>query len=387
MTSAFYEFLVRDARTLAILGEIRPQDVARASWTRHQVDAGSWSLVIPRASQTLLQQGQSLVTGMNLLEIRRDGEREYCGYIEHGALDPQGLLWTVGGRDLLAWLDWRVCGASTAEAASGVAETVIKAYVDDHLGPGAAAADRVATYLDGATFTVEGDSARGAAVEYSAQRRSLLAVTADLCRQGNLLQRMDLDDSDPPGGLVYSVDTPTDATVSSGGTPFAVGMDNVEGLGYRFDYRRLQNRLVVAGDGLGNTRTTRTVEDAASVAAIFPRDGVYAFPAGTTSDQLDAIGAAELQRQMDASVAADVVPLTTSANARYREDWDVGWDVTVAIPVAGVAAIDRRIVSAQVSLSDGEGERISFSLGTERPASVARRLETAINQLRTAAYG
>lgn len=383
MTAADYAFLVRNPRTLEVIGEIPPQHVASARWARLFVEPGTWQLQIARAAAEELAAaaGVDLIARQNLLEIRRDEAVEFRGYILTRQLDPQGLVWTLEGYDLKDWLRRRVVGRTTAVAKSGAAETVLKAYVEENLGA-TAGTGRVATdELSAKTFTIETDAARGESVEISAQRRTLDQVAADICRQGDIGYDVELTDD----GLRFVVIEPTDATSGSGGTPFAVNLDNVEGLGWRESYGNVQNALTVGGEGSGDTRTVREVSDAASIASDFRREGVLDARALTTNDQLDALGAAEIARQLAAAVAADVVPLTTSANGRYRTDWDLAWDVTVAIPAAGVAAIDRRIAAVTVTLTREAGERITFALGTERPTSTLRRIQRVLDRLQAGA--
>jgi len=388
MTTAEYAVLVRNPRTLAVVGEIPPQDIASLRWTRLPYEAGPWALALPRATARAMNAavGTDILARQHLVEIRRDGDVEYQGVILDRSLDAQGLMWTVEGRDLKDWLHRRIVGVTTAEAQSGTAETVLKAYVEAHLGATAGTfggVSRVATdaLAGGKTWSIEADVARGDAVEISAQRIPLARVVADICRQGNIWYDVVLTDA----GYELRVYDPVNATTASGGTPFAVNLDNVEGLGYREAYGSVATGLLVAGGGTGDTRTTREVVDAAAIATDFLREGVAVESALTTNDQLDAYGAAEIARQLGAAVAADVVPLTGSANARYRQDWDLAWDVTVAIPAADVAAIERRIVAVNGSLTRDAGERITFALGVERPKSTLRRLSRALQRLQDAA--
>lgn len=388
-----YSFRVLNPRTFALVAEIAPEDVVAATWTRMMYEPGPWALTIPAVRVAALDaaHGVSVLARQNLIEIRRASEVdettglrtmdvEYVGCILERELSPDGQTWRFSGFDLLDWLRRRVVGSTTAVAKSGAAETVIKAYVEENLGA-TAGAGRVATdeLAGGKTFTIEGDLARGATVEYSAQRSTLDRVTADLCRQGGLLQSISI----VAGGLKYSVREPTDRTTSSPtpATIFSVNLDNASGIGWREGYRSVINAMVVMGAGTGDTRTVRTVTDAMSISTDFRREGTYEAKAATTNDQLDAIGAAEIERQLSAAVAAEVIPITSSPNARYRVDWDMGDDVTVAIPVAGVTAIDRRIASVTVRL-DQQGERITFTLGNERPTSTLRRLQRVIERLR-----
>lgn len=388
-----YSFRVLNPRTFALVAEIAPEDVTGARWTRMQYEPGTWALTVPAVKVAGIDDAASVsvFARQNLVEIRRASEVdettglrtmdvEFVGCILTRELSADGQTWTFSGFDLLDWLRRRVVGRTTASAKSGTAETVIKAYVEEHLGA-TAGAGRVATdeLAGGKTFTIEADFARGSAVEYSAQRITLDRVTADLCRQGDLLQRISI----VAGGLEYSISEPTDRTTSSAlpATIFSVNLDNASGIGWREGFGSVINAMTVMGTGTGDTRTTRDVTDATSISTDFRREGTYEAKAATTNDQLDAIGAAEIERQLSAAVAAEVIPITSSPNARYRTDWDLGDDITVAIPVAGVTAIDRRIASVSVRL-DREGEHITFTLGNERPTSTLRRLQRVIERLR-----
>lgn len=374
-----YEFLIRNPRTFALLGELPPADIESAQWSRHQYRPGEWRLTIPRvaADRAAAAAGVDLLSEQNMLEILRDGAVEFQGYILTDALDRENVARTVGGYCLRDWLGRRYIGSGAAEEASGVGETELKALVTAHLGSGAAA-NRQATgeLLGGKTFTVEADAGRGAVVAYKAQRRVLSDVLADICEQAGLLHDVVLTSA----GLEYRVSEPTDATQGTSGSAWSVALDNTDGIGWQVDRRAIANALYVAGTGSGDTRTVRTVRDETSIAQHFLREGVLNVPAATSNDQLDAMGAAEIARQDQAAISALVQPIKTSLTARYRTDWDVGWDITVDLPFSPYGSIDRRIVAASVELRREDGERITMALGAEAP-SVVKRIERKFAQV------
>lgn len=376
-TPPTYEFRVRNARTLALEGEIRPQDVISAEWTRHYLEPSRWRLAVPRRLVD-----PDLIARQRVVEVRRDGSTEFVGFILRRQLDRIGETWELSGFDAKDWLRRRGVGPDTAVAKADVAETVAKAFVDENLGPGAST--RAASgELTGKTFTVEADAGRGDAVDVQVRRRMLDAVLVDVLRAGGLWHDVVLTDA----GWEYRVHPITDATIDTGAVPFSVGFDNVDALTYVEDYQRTTNKLYVMGGGTGDARTVREVDDASSVAADFLREGFYDARDASTNDELDQAGATEIERQLLASVNADVAPLLTSDNARYRDDWNIGTNVTIAIPVVDVT-IDRPVVAATVSLAEGAAaETIRMQLGVAHARSQLRRIGDALAALQRAATG
>lgn len=375
-----YEFLLRDPRSFAFRDELPPQHVL-GRWTRQEIDAGSFQLTIAREHVTAAD-----VAPPALLEIRRGGVRELVGMIERRHLDALGRTWTLAGRDLKGfWLSKRIVGATAASAKSGAAETVLKAYVDEQIGPGASDADRRAggELNPGKTWTVEQDNGIGATVSWRALRGNLLRdVLAPICRLGGVIHDVVLTGADPLTGYEYIVRRPTDATVGSGGTPFSVSWDTVARLVYSEDYQRTANYLYVLGDGAGGSRNVTEVSDADAIAARFRAEGAYDARYATTAAQRTDLGTMELARQQQGAVSVEARPFRSGENV-YREDWDVGWDVTIDVPEIGVQ-VDRRIVAATVTLGV-EGEEIGFALGQYGLESALRRLSEELRQLRVAA--
>ena len=108
------------------------------------------------------------------------------------------------------------------------------------------------------------------------------------CRIGDLVQTVVMKPD--YRGYEYRVLPPTDRTVSSGATPFSVGWDNVEQIGYREDYRPVSNVLYVLGDGSGDSRNLTTVTRADSVSTHFRREGTFDGRNATTTAQREDLG-------------------------------------------------------------------------------------------------
>lgn len=384
-TTPAYEFLVRNPRSLAVVGELRPQDIA-ITWTRRSIEPGSFQLTIAREFADL-----DVIALHNLIEVRRDAlngsgpQTEFVGIIESRDMDEFGRMWTLDGVDLLGfWLTKRLVAVTAAAAKSGPAETVLKQYVAENIGASAATARQARGELSaGVAWDVEADQARGDEVHFRALRANLLTeVLVPICRMGDLLQSLVLKVDYT--GYEYRVARPVDRTASAGSAPFSLGWDNVEELGYREDYRPSANAFYVLGDGTGDTRNVTEVLKNDSVASHFRREGALDARFAVTVDQRTDIGTMEGTRQEEAARVVRGKPFRVSENARYRLDWDVGADVTVALPQIEVT-VDRRIVSATVALVRGTGEEIAFELGASRGESVLQRMVEKLRQLNAAA--
>lgn len=364
-----YEFHVRSARTLDYLGELHPRDVI-ATWTRRDVAGGSFSLSVPRVGTDA-----ALTAAHNLVEVRRDGAIEFQGLIELREVDALAKRWTLGGPDLLGfWPRNRYVGLTAADNRAGGAEDVLLDYVTDRLAD-------VGAELDGISWHVSPSSGRGAAVEITATRRLLSAVVEEIARAGAILPTLaTLPDYT---GYLFAVEGVRDATTAAGAVPFAVDWDNVEKLAFRESYQHV-NDLYVFGDGSGDTRNYTRVYDPDLVFRDYRREGVLDARHATTAGARTAIGELELTRQDQTIVTVAAKPFRAGGLARYRTDWDVGWDVTFAEAGLREDAVDLRIVSATVRLDAQAGEDITFELGQHRAKSSMRRLQEAISRLQIA---
>lgn len=371
-----YEFRVRDPRTLEYLGELRPQDVT-ARWTRRDVVAGNFEITIPRDRTDL-----SVIVDHAVIEILRDGLPEFYGVLELFTIDRLAKSWNLAGPDLFGFfLGLRTVGLVTPDNRSGIAEDLLIDYVDDNLGTGAASHRQIAVALE-TGFTIPVSGHRGPTVDEAATRRPLLAVVESCARAGDLLPTLGINSS----GYVFGVDSPRDATQSSGAQPFGVDFDNVEELRFIKDFRQYRNDLYIMGDGAGAARNYTRVTDASSVAQHFLREGVLDSRYATSEAMRTAIGNLELGKRADALVRVAAKPLRSTAQARYRADFDVGWDVTFAESDLLSEALDVRIAGVTVSLNRVRGEDVTFELGQHRVGSEMRKIEEALAQLRVASF-
>lgn len=367
---ADYTILLRNPRTLALLGEL--PIFLHAKWRRHQREMGDFEITVNRNNVA-----DSLIARNNLVEIRRDGEFEFAGIIRYREIgDPvlggqRGDVWTLRGPDLKWWLTNRLVdpGAAQYDSQVGVAtETALKHYVEDHLTAPADADRDVNTELGpGITFEVEPDASRGIDANFNARFDNLLGgCLLPLARGADLLHDVVL--LGDYSGYRYEVSEPTDAT---GTVTFSVGWDNVEKLIYREDYLGVRNSMYVLGQGAGAARTVEVVEDAAGIALDFKREGPIDARQADTVAKLQQIGNDRIDSLLDDALSAHAVPAIIGPTL-YRRNWDVGYDVTVSLSDIGIE-ITRRIVEIIVQFTRDKGEDITISLGS-RPKTQSRQL-------------
>jgi hypothetical protein len=367
---AEYTILLRDPRTLELLGELSVYLHAR--WRRHQREMGDFEITVNRNNVA-----DDLIARNNIVEIRRDGEFEFAGIIRYREIgDPalggqRGDVWKLSGPDLKWWLTNRLVdpGAAQYDSQVGVAtETALKHYVEDHLTAPADADRDVNTELAaGITFEVQPDASRGIDANFNGRFDNLLGgCLLPLARGADLLHDVVL--LGDYSGYRYEVSEPTDATET---VTFSVGWDNVEKLIYREDYLGVRNSMYVLGQGAGAARTVEVVEDAGGIAEDFKREGPIDARQADTVAKLQQIGNDRLESLLDDSLSAHAVPAIIGPTL-YREHWDVGYDVTVSISDVGIE-LTRRIVEVIVQLTRGKGEDISISLGS-RPKTQTRQI-------------
>lgn len=353
-----FAIIVRDRRTLAVLGELT--EFVDLAYTRRNVDPGDFTLTIHRNSPPPATPGgppdASLLDAGRLIEVRRRGVFEFAGITDNTReLDAVTGIWQLAGPDLLGyWLRRRGVGIEAEDAVSDVpAETALKHYVGANGGPDTVDPDRLFTAdLGSATWAVEADSGRGANVNFTALRRNLLAdVVVPIAKAGDVLHEVALT----AAGYEYRVSLPTPAS----SVPFSLSWVNVSAMKYRENLADQRNAVYVLGPGTGDARTVQEVVDPARVAAEGRYELFLDARDATVGDAQTQLGLLEIATRAAGREGADAQPHL--ANSVYRVDYDLGQDVTLSIPEAGVDGITKRITAIKVSV--GKEERIEVELG------------------------
>jgi prophage tail gpP-like protein len=142
---------------------------------------------------------------------------------------------------------------------------------------------------------------------------------------------------------------------------FSLDRQHLSNVIYEQDYIRRANAIYALGDGTGAARAVDLVTDAADIANSLRREAALDVRDGTTTELRQQAALTHMaDRILEAQRAT--VPLAGDSLEDYRQKWDVGDDVTVAIPRIG-AEITRRIEAVTVTLSEERYEAIDLQLG------------------------
>lgn len=193
----------------------------------------------------LLAQAQGIV-------VVRDGLTLLSGPITHRGAKQAGASseLTFAGSDDSVWLSRRLAvpvpagppySAAAYDVRSGPAETVIRAYVDANLGPGAIAARRLAG------LTLPASQGRGTTVRGDARFDNLLTLLQSLALVGGTRFRI----VQVGAGLELEQSLPADRTATA---QFSLGLGNLRG----YDYSATDPTATyayVGGQGEGTART------------------------------------------------------------------------------------------------------------------------------------
>lgn len=356
---AEYVILLRDPRTLALLGEL-PRYQA-ASWSRRAEEAGECSVTA--------YQGQLGVDipRYTILDVRRDGDPEFAGVILNRRYDAIEEVWTFTGPDLSWWLAGREvvpAGGQEFDAVSAVpAETAMKGYIARQMTAPTDASRDIDSELDGITFVTAADQGRGTTVTFNGRFANLwTGCLVPLGRSGGLWQAVGFQPN--YAGYEHEVHEWRDATTLTGAVPvvFSTGWGNVGQLTYEENAFGLANAIYVLGQGEGAARTVLQVINSTSIAADFRRERSADSRNNASGAALAQDGQIVIDQALAAMQRLDAQPLPVGPTL-YRDAWDLGDEVTIALPEIGGEA-DRRIVEVAITLDAQQGETVSIALGS-----------------------
>lgn len=255
---------IRDV-TLARVGQINLGDINPLAATLRYNNVGSWSVALPArsdAAELLRLPGAGII-------VSHAGETLFSGPTvsptrQRTAADD---IWTVVGvtdevilADALAWPDPSTADISLQQLANdvrtGPAETLLRGYVNDNIGPAAPTSRRGALAQ---LLTVEADLARGGTVTDSARFVKLGELLARIATVGGVGFRVLQVDS----RLVFRVFIPNDRAAL-----VRIDIDNgtTDELTYGYEPPEL-TRAIVGGTGEGASRNLLEQSSADSVAA------------------------------------------------------------------------------------------------------------------------
>lgn len=349
------------------------EDYTSATFVAKWLDLGAWTITLPLLSTStalLLAPGAGV-------QLSLDDVPVFSGPVitaDGDTGDGRGQI-TISGVDDMVVLADRLASPQPGTAAppynlnaydtrTGVAETVIKAYVNLNAGPGAVSARRWPG------LSIATDLVRGSTVTGNARWGRLLDVTAELANAGGLGLRC--------VALQFDVTAPADrsAVVEFSEQRGSLGRVSfsMQAPGATYVY--------VAGGGEGTARTLIEAAATPSLSAGWWRRERFRDARDTTDPTVMAQRAVdELDADVDATKLGLTIETIDTPGTRWPTDYSLGDFVSVVTPWD--TTLIRRVTALQIALTAEAGTTVTPTLGVlapETPAAItaiaaqARRL-------------
>lgn len=306
--------------------------------------------------------GVDLLSLTGGLIVERDGTTLFSGPVTNILRKTEGSrsTVTVSGFDDTVWLDRRLAAPVTAgppytaaayHTVNGVAETVMRTYVNDNLGPGAVADRRLAR------FALAADGLRGTTVKGSARFTSLLELLQGLALAGGDIGFRVVQSGE---ALEFQVYQPADKTSTA---VFSVEFGNLRG----YDYQQTVPSATYAYVGGGGEGTARVIVEGGDTAAITDYGRFETF-----RDRRDTSDVPTLEQQrsetldeMQAKTALSISPIDTDA-VTFGTHYNLGDRVKVVIDGVAVQDVVREVL---LTVTPDRGSVLTPTLGTPGASS------------------
>lgn len=306
--------------------------------------------------------GVDLLSLTGGLIVERDGATLFSGPVSGIVRKTEGgrSTVTVSGVDDTVWLDRRLAvpvpsgppyTAAAYHTVNGVAETVMRTYVNDNLGPGALAARRLER------FALAADGLRGTTVKGSARFTSLLELLQGLALAGGDIGFRIVQSGE---ALEFQVYQPADKTSTA---VFSVEFGNLRGYEYQQTVPSA-TYAYVAGEGEG---TARVIVEGGDAAAITDYGRFETF-----RDRRDTADVPTLEQQrsetldeMQAKTALSISPIDTDA-VTFGTDYNLGDRVKVVIDGVAIQDVVREVL---LTVTSDRGSVLTPVLGTPGASS------------------
>lgn len=351
---------VRDSN-LGRIGQILPQDLVGATFVVRYNNVGSWSIKLPQGHPL----GELLrLPGYGILVTGPNGDQILSGPTLSAKLtqtpDNTDGNWEIIGASDDIYLAERLAYPTPATAdvtaqtqshdrRTGAAETVIKGYVDDNIGPSAPVARRVTGLV------LEADAARGETVSAAARFTNIQELIYDLAQVGQIGYRI----TQVGDELEFSVFEPIDRSAT-------IRMDiqnrKLNSAVYSYGTAKV-TRAIVAGQGEADNRIFLERTSADSLTA----ENTWGRRIEVFKDARQAKETTELETAGDEALAdigktiveMSVTP-TDDETMVYGVDWGLGDRVTVV-----ANDIEATAVVTEVGIQIGaDGVRVGATVGT-----------------------
>ena len=285
----------------------------------------------------------------------------YSGHLGNASLPGSqlnGLPWP----QVLYDLGLSLFNINQYDTETGPAETVLKTYVSNNLGPDAATVRQLAN------FSIETDAGQGSTVTYNARFDQLVQTDMNgllqiLANSGGVGFKLT---HDAGTGLVFHVFVPSTKNAAK----FSLDLGNLATYEYMEDATALVNYVVVGGGGTGLARAFYQTSNAASVTRWGRREGFVNGGSGTT--------AAQLQDQASNALNNGASKLTFNAvfyetdGLQYVRDFNLGDIVSVTVDGATLTDVVR---SVDIALDAQQGETLVIGIGTPSSGQIINALQ------------
>lgn len=365
---------VRDSN-LERVGQIRPQDLAGATFVVRFNNVGFWSIELPYGhalGELLRLPGYGIIlTGPNNEVILSGPTLSATLTQEQNNIEG---TWAIEGVSDDVFLSERLAypTPSTADVTaqsdgfdlrSGAAETVIKAYVNANIGPSAPTTRKISS------LTIEADSARGNTVNASARFDKLQDLVYNLAQIGGIGYVI----SQTGSNFEFSVYEPTDRS-----DIIRMDVQNRRLTSSVYSYSTAKvTRAIVGGRGESEHRVFIEKSNSDSLAAELTWGRrIEVFKDARRSEDLDELATAgdELLADIGKTIVEMSVVPSSDQTMLYGVDWFLGDRVTVV-----ANDIESTAVVTEVGIAiSADGVRVGATVGT--PVGVDFETKTIATQ-------
>ena len=353
-------FEVRD-RNLDRIGVILPRDLVGATMVVRFNNTGTWELKLPHGhpmGELLRLPGYGLlVTGPNSETIisgpTLTAKLEQTMNNTAGTWDIQGASDDIVLSERLAYPTPSTADV-TAQTISndvriGAAETIIKGYLSDNIGPTAPSARQI---LD---LAIEVDQGRGSTVSGTARFNTLQELFYDLAQVGGLGYRI----MQSNGSIDFSVYEPVDRS-----STVRMDIQNRQLSNATYSYGTAKvTRAIVAGKGEAETRlfVERSNADSLNAEIAWARriEVFHDARSASGTSELNSAGDELLVDKGKTVVEMSVTP-TDDTRMVYGLDWFLGDTVTIVANEVEATAV---VTEVGIQVSE-DGVRIGATVGT-----------------------
>jgi hypothetical protein len=379
-----WKIYVRD-KAFNRIGEV--DEYEEATLTPAYCDVGTWSITVDRRSS----QAVNLTRPGNGIVAVRNGVTVVSGQYTHQlhTVDMDRNHVQISGVSDEAWLRRRNVSPSPTESVppytvqaydvrTGTASTVLAAYVNANLGPGAITPRRKAG------LTIGTDPVIGSSVSGNGRWDNLLTFLQAIATSGGIGFRV----VQVGNGIQFQTYQPTDRT---GTVKFSIDLGNLSGFEYESTAPEA-NYVFVGGGGTGTARVIAERTDSASIATWDRIEGDFVDRRDTSDQTVLAQAGTDALTQRGEQASLTITPTETPASM-YGVHYSLGDKVTVllrgpsASPYSQTGQIQDILRRVEIKLTKDGPQTVRPNIGTASRSDLIkmiremRSVKTRLNNL------